>query len=705
LEQSSKFLDSVIENIPNMIFVKDAKTLRFIRFNRAGEELLGYSRRELLGKSDYDLFPPEQANEFTRRDRLVLESGKMADIPQEPVTTRHQGVRYLHTKKLPVPGPRGEPRYLLGISEDITEIINLEQERLKLVQEQVARAEAEKTAERLRFLSEASAALSASLDLSSTLESFAKIVIRDFCDFCEIVLVEDGHLKVEDFVVAHKDSKKAEWAKKYRSQHSVSWDENYGIGQVVRTGEPEIYPRVTPEQVKTIANTRHREAAELMHVHSAMLVPLQYYGRVLGVMSLLRTENPLDFTPLDLSLALDLARRAAYAVENARLFRKAQEASEAKSAFLANMSHEIRTPLGAMLGFAELMTDGELAQQQQKYLSTILKNGRQLLRIVDEILDLSKVESDRISIEEIEFSFPTLIEEVLSLLEVQARDRNLEFRVRVPEHLPERLITDPTRLRQILINVIGNAIKFTSEGFVEVQISLLERLDLPNRPVLQIKVTDTGIGIPPEHQEKLFQPFSQADKSMNRRFGGTGLGLSLSRRMARLLGGDVTLGQSETQAGSQFIITLGVQLPTRPAMEGEAPHTAPGSETGDLARGRVLIVDDAPDNRTLIQHYVARLGYEADTAETGREAVEKALSGEFDVILMDVQMPEMDGFEAVSELRTRSYRKPIVALTAHTMKGDRERCLEGGFDDFLGKPVDREQLRESLRRYAVHPTP
>ncbi|MBX3022884.1 MAG: response regulator [Bdellovibrionales bacterium] len=709
LTQSTGFLDSVIENIPDMVFVKDAKTLRFVRFNRAGEEMLGYSRKDLLGKGDFDFFPREQAEYFVQKDRDVLANRRVVDIPEEPISTKY-GIRYLHTKKIPVYGKDGQPLYLLGISEDITERKAIESERFSLVQEQLARSEAEKTAERLQFLAESSAVLSAGLDLVATLESFAKLVTANFADWCEVVLLAESDKRIEHFVIANADPEKVDWAKKAREAFQIDWDSDYGTAKVIRTGRPELVTHFKRGYLDDkVTDLGRREAVRLLGLHSVMLVPMTYQNRVIGVITLGRSDNPIEFNEFDLALAGDLSRRAALAVENARLFRQAQEASKAKSAFLANMSHEIRTPLGAMLGFGDLLHESELSPLQKKYVSTIMKNGRQLLRIVDEILDLAKVESDRIAVEEVEFSLSTLLEEVFSLLEVQARDKALAFRVNMAEDLPERLVTDPSRLRQILINVIGNAIKFTKEGHVEVEVEM--HLQPDGKRQLEIHVNDTGIGISKSQREKLFQPFVQAESSTARRFGGTGLGLSLSRRMARLLGGDVVLGESDPQHGSKFVVTIGVRLPKAQIVpqailreEPPRPETPEASFVKSVSHGKVLIVDDAADNRTLIHHYVARLGYEADTAETGRDAVYKALNGDYDVILMDVQMPEMDGFEAVHQLRAQDYSKPIVALTAHTMKGDRERCLQSGFDDFLGKPVDRDLLRRSLERHTTHIT-
>jgi len=690
LQQSERFLESVIENLPNMLFVKDARDLRFVRFNRAGEELLGYSRETLLGRNDYDFFPKEQADHFTAKDREVLQGRHVIDIPDEPLSTKN-GMRTLHTKKIPILDNEGNPLYLLGISEDVTEKNATEQQRR-------ARAEAENTANQLRFLSEASRALSESLDLHQTLRALARLLVVEFADWCELEVLRQDERGFEDTIIAHRDPADAALAEEVRLSQQPDHLQTEAAIRVLATGRPVFYQNLTEATVdQDVSHPGRREVIKKIKPHSVIHAPIQAYGKVLGVLTVARSKSPQPYTELEVELTQELGKRAAFAIENARLFRKAQEANRAKSAFLANMSHEVRTPLGAMLGFADLLAEESLEPEQMNYVNTVIKNGRQLLRIVDEILDLSKVESDRVAIEHIEFSLKNLIAEIMSLLEMQAAEKALGFRVLMPKHLPDRVISDPTRLRQILTNVIGNAIKFTAKGFVEIRVDSIERLEQPNSPLIEFRITDSGIGIQKEQAEKLFQPFVQADNSMTRRFGGTGLGLFVSRRLARLLGGDVILGESGLSMGSQFIITVGVDLAATLAPQPALPLSQLSKSKS--ARGRILVVDDSPDNRTLIHHYLSREGFDSDGASTGVEAIDKALHFDYDLILMDLQMPEMDGLEAVRRLRAKKYAKPIVALTAHAMKGDREHCLNGGFDDYLGKPIDRERLRQAIDRF------
>jgi len=701
VRESESFLDLVIENIPNMIFVKDAKDLKFVRFNKAGETLVGRDRGELIGKNDYDFFPRTQAEFFVEKDRAVLASRHTVEIPEEPIMTA-TGLRFLYTKKLPLFDKHGEPQYLLGISEDITEKKVAEQQRMELLQVQTARNEAEKTARRLAFLSDASGTLNESLEIEAMLNSFASVVLRGFADWCVVDFFDEKDRSVKNVVCMYEDPDDPEQRQVpchqyYDAGAQLNFNAENGLGPVLLSGQARLYRTYTPSLLEdTFLAKDIAEKIAKQGPRSLVIAPLIYHGKVFGALTLISKKYYPAYTDLDLSVALDLAKRASLAIENAKLYQRAEVANQAKSAFLANMSHEIRTPLGAMLGFAELMAENKnLDSEQNAYLSTIVKNGKSLLRLVDEVLDLSKVESDRIQIEQIAFSLPKLLDEVIALLRIKAEEKGLNLRVKTSD-LPTTVTSDPTRLRQILINIIGNAIKFTERGSVDVDVSLTPGQD--GKAKLRAAISDTGIGITPEQASHLFEPFMQADDSMTRKFGGTGLGLFLSRKLARLLGGDVVLEESFFSRGSRFVITVVVEVGSR-AVKEEAQEAAPAPVAKPAHRGRVLVVDDAPDNQVLTKAFLHKLGLDSDVADNGQQGVDKALSQDYDVVLMDIQMPEMDGFAAVQALREKNYHGTVVALTAHAMKGDRERCLENGFDDYLCKPITRKSLQEVLAKY------
>jgi signal transduction histidine kinase len=377
----------------------------------------------------------------------------------------------------------------------------------------------------------------------------------------------------------------------------------------------------------------------------------------------------------------------------------AKEAAEAanrlKSSFLANMSHEIRTPLGAMIGFAELLEEGRVSPEEKAEFPRIIRqNGQSLLRLLDDVLDLSKVEAGRLEIEKIVFSPRELITEVLDLLRQSAEQKGIEMEMFLSPEVPERVISDPTRLRQILMNIIGNAIKFTRAGRVCVR----ARPSPHDR--LRFEVEDTGVGIDGATAERLFRSFVQADNSTTRKFGGTGLGLALSRRLAQRLGGDVRLVHSAPGEGSCFEILVEA-----------APYHVPESRRAELAfhsdsphplKGlNVLLVEDSEDNRFLIEQALRRHGAAVEFACDGLAGVNKAVEGAFDLVLMDIQMPVLDGYGATKRLRELGYFKPVIALTAHAMAEERERCLSAGCDEHLPKPIDWPLLVDMINRLTV----
>ncbi|MFV8250804.1 PAS domain S-box protein [Bdellovibrio bacteriovorus] len=700
LVESESFLSAIFENMPNMIFVKDARDLRFVRFNKAGEDLIGIPRSELIGKNDYDLFPKEQADFFTAKDRDVLKESKIVDIPEEEINTT-RGVRYLHTRKIPVFDKEGRPQYLLGASEDITELKKAERQRAILVKEQIARSAAELRAQQMGFLSDLTFAMTQSFDLDNILKAFTEKSIPTLADICIVDLMDEEGLEISHTQIAAKNSEDSDFIQSWREKFPMRWDGTYGAASVIRSRKTEIINGVDLDQfLKSAFGPEAALTERPIHAEAFMTVPILLRDeKPLGVISLISTTPGRHFSPIDQSMAEEIGRRLAVLIENSRLYYRAQEASRAKTAFLANVSHEIRTPLGAMLGFAEILKEDEsLREEQKEAVETVLRNGQQLLHIVDEILDISKVESERIQIESIVFDLPDLLHDVIHLLRGRAEEKGIELRLRLGS-LPQKIQSDPTRLRQILINVIGNAIKFTDSGYVEMEARSRNGRRRDGHQRIEFLVTDTGIGISAEQRNNLFQPFSQADSSTTRRFGGTGLGLFLSRKLARLLGGDVILNTSSAGIGSSFLISiLGKEVTGTQRVY--VPKTSTDSIPASSRKVEtILVVDDAMDNRELFKRFIIRAGIPENriqTAANGAEAVRKALEKPFSLILMDIQMPEMDGFQALKKLRTQGYRGPIVALTAHAMKGDREKCLAAGFDGYLQKPLDRAELKRVL---------
>lgn len=385
---------------------------------------------------------------------------------------------------------------------------------------------------------------------------------------------------------------------------------------------------------------------------------------------------------------------------------KAEAAVKAKGAFLANMSHEIRTPMTAILGFADMLLASVKDPDAIDSLRTIHRNGEHLLAIINDILDISKIEADRMEVEQLVVDPLEVLDEVIVLLRGRAQAKGLELRRYIHTPVPNRIVTDPTRLRQILLNLIGNAIKFTEAGTVEVRAGLLGAGDDGPRQ-LYFDIIDTGIGLTEQQMSMLFQPFVQADNSMTRRFGGTGLGLSISQRFAEMLGGAIKV-TSQPGQGSTFRVTIAANDAP------ETPATSPGAATEEpvvvaaptasagLAGCHLLLAEDGADNQRILSFFVRKAGATVDVVENGQLAVEAVQSDKpFDAILLDMQMPVMDGYEAAHLIRQSGFRGPIIALTAHAMRGDREKCLAAGCDDYMTKPVDRAKLMDILQQYCT----
>jgi signal transduction histidine kinase len=388
----------------------------------------------------------------------------------------------------------------------------------------------------------------------------------------------------------------------------------------------------------------------------------------------------------------------------------AEAANRAKSEFLANMSHEIRTPMTAIMGFAELLRDEALRSresgQRVEFIDGILRNAEHLLGVINDILDMSKIESGRLDVVLEPCSPFEVVESAVAMLRPNAAAKGLGLSIEQQTPLPASVRTDAVRLRQVLINLIGNAIKFTEKGTVRVAMGLLP--DAPQGPLLQFQVIDTGIGMSEEHVGRLFQRFSQGDSSTARRYGGSGLGLAISKRLARLLGGDIAV-ESVPGQGSCFQVTVatgaldGVALLDAPPQQG-APEPTPQAPARQGAAARILLAEDGADNRRIIGHILNKAGFDVTFAENGLIAYESALAAAaednpFDLVLMDMQMPVMEGYEATRRLRDAGYTGPIIALTAHAAPEDRQKCLAAGCDHYVSKPVHRDRLLADAARW------
>jgi signal transduction histidine kinase/ABC-type amino acid transport substrate-binding protein/ActR/RegA family two-component response regulator len=402
-------------------------------------------------------------------------------------------------------------------------------------------------------------------------------------------------------------------------------------------------------------------------------------------------------------LAMNLQLEQAIRQANV-LAQQAEEAATTKTEFLANMSHEIRTPLTAILGYAELLTDDTdvTAEQHQEHAKEICRNGQHLLMLINDILDLSKIEAGKFEIEQRPVNIRNLVQDVAGMMRIRAQQRGIALLLRFAEDLPQTLSGDEHRLRQLLVNLVGNAVKFTEQGSVQVVTSFVRNWK-QHPTALKLEIIDTGVGMDPEAVRRIGEPFVQADPSTTRKFGGTGLGLAITSRLVDLLGGSLEV-ESTVGEGSTFRVFL----PARVSYAQESSAAPEASKTSQVAEQTdkvdleglsVLVVEDNAVNQKLFSALLKKAGAEVDVAPNGQEGVDAARHRHFDVILMDMQMPVMDGYEATGELRRGGYDRPIIALTAHALQADRGKCLDAGCDDYLTKPINRQAVVQTIHKH------
>ena len=702
---------TIMECAPDGIVTIDERGI-VESFNPAAERIFGYTAREVLGRNVAMLMPTpdrERHDEYLRR---YLETGARKAIlrRREVLARRRDGSTFaleLNVSEVRV----GDRRIFTGIVRDITE--------------------RKRTENLLRTVVEGTS--------GETAEDFFRSLVRRLAT----------GLGVRDAFIAEAHDPSRECLRTLALWSGAEFHENieyslagtpcenvvgrdvccYPSGVQARFPEDVLLKEMgvegylgvplfgsTGESLGILALMHDRPLRDVSRAESLLRI---FAARAGAELERLRAEAELRNGNKTLIDALDREKRISVELEAAMEQLEAanqtsQAANQSKSEFLANMSHEIRTPMTAIMGYTDLaIEESRDCDRTLELLAVVKRNGEHLLQIINDILDLSKIEAGRLDVERIDCSPARLAAEVQSLMNVRAAEKGLTFSVEYDGPVPQTIPTDPTRLRQILLNLVGNAIKFTKRGGVRLVLRLL-RDDEGREARMQFDVVDTGVGIDPTDAAALFQPFTQADSSTTRRHGGTGLGLTISRRLAAILGGDI-LVKSEPGRGSTFSVVIAAgpvseltmldsadDLPA--ASTPVADSDVPGPGKGQPLSCRILLVEDGPDNQRLISAVLERAGARVTVAENGRIGVERALEAvergaAYDVVLMDMQMPVLDGYGATRELRAAGYRGPILALTAHAMSADRKRCLDAGCDEFATKPINRRMLIEIVRRH------
>lgn len=477
---------------------------------------------------------------------------------------------------------------------------------------------------------------------------------------------------------------------------------------------------------------------------SACYIPMVIEGQTLGLVEL-QSYQCRAYTHQDADWLVMLANQIGLAIQNSRLYSAVREelamrtqaqqellrhknhleelvaertiqyleardmaeaANQTKSDFLATMSHEIRTPLNGIIGLTHLLGQTRLSEKQRTYLENLRLSGETLLEIIDDVLDFSKIEAGRVELEQIEFQLDELVKRVYSSFIHRAQEKELELVVNIPPGMPSRLIGDPVRLQQVLNNLVGNAIKFTRRGGIVLSIEPIQVI--PEMATLEFSVHDSGVGMNAEQVSRLFRPFTQADSSTSRRYGGTGLGLTISQRLVNLMGGKIQV-ESTPGVGSTFTFRLHFERPLEQESESQPGYGArivspPMANLLKILRGkRVLLVEDNEINQMVAEELLKDMGIVVEIASDGQQAVEKVSPGAYDAVLMDIQMPGMDGYQATMQIRRdpgcSSGKLPIIAMTAHALTGEREKALQAGLDDYLTKPIDLAELRKMMVRW------
>ena len=669
LQNNLKFLETLIETIPSPIFFKDSKG-RYLGCNDAfARQIIGLPKETIIGKSVFDLpeaIPPDLADRYYQQDQSLLREPGV-QVYETQVQCFDGEKRDFHFTKATFKNFAGEVAGIVGVMLDITK-----------------RKQAEETLRESHQIIEG-------IINAIPVRVFWKD--RDLVYLgCNAIFAHDaGFADPKDIV--GKDDYQMGWrdqAELYRRDDR----------QVIESGLPKLFieePQTTPEGNAIVLLTSK--------------IPLQSSdGKIIGVLGTYmditerkRSEEELKKTNLQLEIATAHAKQMA---------EQARKANAAKSEFLANMSHEIRTPLNGVIGMIGLLMDMDLNPEQREYAQIASISGETLLTLINEILDFSKIEARKLELEILDFDLRTTLKDTTDFLGIGAHEKGLELRCLVEPDVPSLLCGDPGRLRQILVNLGTNAVKFTSHGKIAIRV---HRESEDERCVtLRFSVSDTGIGIPVSRQDILFTPFTQVDGSTRRKYGGTGLGLAISKQLAELMGGRIGVESVEGKGSTFWFTALFEKQPAKPVSEtfpeikgeGHIEHSATAPAVSETVKRkiRILLAEDNQVNQKVAQAMLKKMGLRADVVANGQEAINALRIIPYDLVLMDCQMPEMDGLEATRSIRREGSMAlnphiPIIAMTASTLRGDRDRCIQAGMSDFIAKPVQQKELAEMLSRW------
>jgi PAS domain S-box-containing protein len=670
-------LKNLVANVPGVVWEAwgepDEGSQRIDFVSDYVEQMLGYTVEEWLQTPNFwrSIVHPEDRERAGAEARAIFES-REGGTSQFRWVRRDGRVVHVEAHSRVVLDERGHPVGLRGVTMDITK-----------------RKAAE---ERLRFLAEASRVLGSSLDYETTLAGLARLAVAAMADYCLVDLVDDDG-RVRRVAAAHADPARQPLAERLRA--FPPGPQSTGIPRVLRTGRPEVLSDVTEEMLPSLArDAEHAQLLAELEVKSFLTVPLIARGRTIGALTFSSTRASRRYTEEDVAYAQEIAARAALAIENARLYARAQEVNRAKDEFLATLSHELRTPLTPILGWTHMIRSGRLgAAESAQGVRIIEKNSQSLSRLINDLLDMSSILSGKMRIERAPVELSSVVREATETVRPQADARSVSVQVQTSGSSPTVVSGDRTRLVQVFWNLLHNAVKFSREGGrVGVRVGGTDG-------AARVEIEDEGDGIPAEFLPHVFERFRQADMATTRAHGGLGLGLALVKSFVEAHGGSVHAESAGVGHGSRFIVEL-------PAVESDGVR----GNSGDLEVGagepcaerscHVLLIEDAPDTLEMLRVVFESRGYRATACATPEEALRVAESGRFDIIVSDIGLPRIDGYELIARLREMPHLQgvPALALTGYAAQSDAEAALAAGFDAHVAKPLDPAELAERMEQ-------
>ncbi len=645
-------------------------------YNRRWLEYTGMTLEQTEGWGWQPALHPEDVEPCLRRWATAVETGEAYEIEYRFRRASDGTYRWHLGRGVPMRGGSGEIVKWFGTATDIDDL---------------KRAE-----DSLRFIAEASEMLASSLDYETTLSNVAQLAVPRLADWCVVhVIGEDSH--PQQLAAAHTDESKLELLRELNRRYPSGLETAHGYRRVAQTGKPELLPEITDQLLAEVArDEEHLKLLRALGLKSTLCVPLIARERTLGAITFATAESGRVYDPSALALAEDLARRAASAVDNARLYQEAQRANRTKEEFLATLSHELRTPLTPIIGWVHMIRRGMMkAEDLDNSLAVVENNSQVLTRLINDLLDMSAILSGKMRIEKLPVQLNATMKEAVATVRPMAEKRGIELEVQFCENDYILVNGDRTRLVQIFWNMLANAIKFSDDG------SRVRATCEANEREVRVVVEDDGLGIAPEFLPHVFERFRQADSSKTRKHGGLGIGLALVKSFVEAHGGSVTAESAGEGRGSRFIVRLPrLALP----VENKA-SSVKSVEARVLPKGiKVLVVEDATDTLEMLRQTLKVRGYVVTPFESAAEAFSAAQSSSFDIIISDIGMPEIDGYELIRRLRTLPHLShvPAIALTGYAAERDIDSALDAGFDAHIAKPVDPAdlvaQMEELLQR-------